>query len=137
MQVAFKRRIQTDWAFATIDELKQRRLDALGRASKAEDDAVEPRRQAEMYTRAATDLSTRAAAFEAYAKASQANGDARTAAKRRQMAADLIALSEKNWLLADGRARQAMQLEGRAHQELALARQLTLEIKSRTASFVE
>jgi hypothetical protein len=137
MHVALKRRVQTEWAFATIDELKQRRTEALGRAAQAEGDAVEPRRQAEMYTRAATELSTRAAAFEAYAKASEANGDVKAARKRRQMAADLVELSAKNWLMADGRARQAMQLEGRAHQETALARRLALEIKSRTASFVE
>lgn len=137
MQVAVKRRVQTDWAFATLEELKFRRTEALGFAAQAEGDAVEPRRQAEMYMKSASDLGARAVSCLAYAKANEANGDLEGAAKKRAMAADYQELSQKNWMLADQKARLAMKYEGIAHQSSVLARRLTMEIKSRTASFEE
>lgn len=135
MQVAIKRRIQTDWAFATLEELKARRIEAMQRAVQAEGDAVEPRRQAEMYMKAASNLAARSVALEAYAKAHAANGDPGGAAQKRAKAAELQRLSTQNWLLADQKARLAMKYEGRAHQETVLARRLTMEIRSRTGSF--
>lgn len=135
MQVALKRRIQTDWAFASLDELKERRTAALAEATAAEGNAVEPRRQSEMYMKAAAELGGRATALEAYAKAGVATDHHEEARQNFMRAAELRGLSDKNWLLADQKARIAAIYEGRAHQALSLARRLEVEIKSRTGSF--
>lgn len=137
MQVAIKRRVQTDWAFATLEELKARRNEAMNRAVQAEGDAVEPRRQAEMYMKAASELAGRSVTLEAYAKSDAAKGDAAGASQKRAMATEFQRLSTENWLMADQKARLAMKYEGRAHQESVLAQRLAIEIKSRTASFDE
>jgi hypothetical protein len=137
MQVHLKRRIQTDWAFATLDELKSRRAEALSNAVQAEGDAVEPRRQTEMYLNAATDLSARAVALQAFAKSHLAKGESEEASRKLAKAEELQALSNRNWALADEKARLLAQLEGRARQQTITAQQLTMEIKSRTASFDE
>lgn len=135
MQVSLKRRIQTDWAFATLDELKARRVEALNRAVQAEGDAVEPRRQTEMYLKSAGDLAARAVALQAFAKAHIAKGELAEAEAKQTMANECQQLSESNWRLADQKAQLAMKLEGQAHLENRIAQRLTMEIKSRTASF--
>lgn len=137
MLVSLKRRIQTDQAFATLDELKARRVEALNRAVQAEGEAVELRRQTEMYLKAAADLASRGVALQAFAKSHRARGEHAEAALKQELAEDFQRLSEANWRLADERARVAMKSEGRAHQENLMASHLTLEIRSRTASFDE
>jgi len=135
MQVSLKRRIQTDWAFATLEELKARRIEALNRAVQAEGNAAEPRRQSEVYLKAAGELAARSVALQAFATAHRAKGEVAEAAEKRAMADEYQRLSESNWRLADEKARLAMKFEGRAHLENGIAERLTLEIKSRTASF--
>lgn len=135
MQVSLKRRIQTDWAFASLDELKARRVEALNRAVQAEGDAVEPRRQTEMYLKSAGDLAARAVALQAFAKAHLAKGEQAEADEKNAMAEECQRLSESNWRLADQKAQLAMKFEGQAHLENGIAQRLTREIKSRTASF--
>ncbi len=134
MQVSLKRRIQTDWAFASLDELRERRAEALRAAVQAEGDAMEPRRQTEMYLNAAADLSARATALQAFAKAHLAKDEPVEAARKLAQAEELQKLSSKNWSLADDKARLLTQLEGRARQQTITAGRLTMEIKSRTAS---
>lgn len=135
MQVSLKRRIQTDWAFATLDELKARRIEALNRAVQADGDAIEPRRQTEMYLKAAGDLAARSVALQAYAKAHLAKGESAEAEEKKAEADECQRLSDSNWRLADEKARLAMKFEGQAHLENGIAQRLTIEIRSRTASF--
>ena len=115
-------------ARASIEELKEWRVEALRLAERAEEKAEEVRLQSEMYTTAASELEKRAFKAEALAKESEAKEDEEGAEEQHKICREFRTMAEKNYKIADDKGREAVVHEREVFDQRSLAARLKAQI---------
>lgn len=125
--------LKNDGPKSSVDELKTRRLKELQQAETHDGEAEEDRRQAQMYSSAASQLESKAFKLEAEAKSAEAQGETDRAAGLQAEVPELRELAVRNYKLADEKGQQASGHERRAVDHRETAKRLAGEVKTRNA----
>lgn len=118
-----------DPSCSTCDELIDRRTAALHKAECEDLAAAETRRQSEMYVSAAIAAGERSFRAEALAKQFVVNGETKSAAEQRNLAAELRATREESYETAEDKGRRAMEHQCEAFNARSLALRLDAQLK--------